>query len=203
MIDERFVFLAAALNMLGAASYLIGTVRGTVSPNRVTWFIWAAAPLIAFAAMMQEGVGLPALMTFMVGFNPLLIFLASFINKHAVWRLGRLDIICGLLSLAGLGLWFVTREGDVAIVFGIFADALAAVPTIVKAYREPSTEDPKLYLLSSMSAGITMLTLKTWDVATAGFPGYILAVSAFIFALLRFNKPLQGIVGAREDRPGR
>lgn len=194
MLDERFVFLAAALNVAGTASYLIGTIRGTVKPNRVTWFIWAAAPLIAFAAMVGEGVGLPALMTFMVGFNPLLIFLASFVNKHAVWRLGRLDIICGVLALVGLGLWFVTQEGDVAIVFAIVADALAAAPTIAKAYSAPSTEDSRLYLLSSMSAAITMLTLKEWDVAMAGFPIYILVVSAFIFVLIRFNTKMPRFV---------
>ena len=69
MLNQNFVILAAALNLYGSASYVIETLKGKTKPNRVTWFIWALAPLIAFAAMASEGVGLSALMTFMVGFG--------------------------------------------------------------------------------------------------------------------------------------
>jgi hypothetical protein len=200
MIDQRFVFLAITLNGLGAVTYLSGTIRGTVAPNRVTWFLWAVAPLIAFWAQLVEGVGLPALMTFMTGFAPLLIFIASFINKKSAWQLGRLDIICGFLSVVGLGLWFVTRTGTVAIVFSIVADALAAWPTIVKAYRFPATENHRLFLLSSLSAIITLMTLDRWDVASAAFPLYILGLSGMLFVLIRFNAQVRGVVGGAGSR---
>jgi hypothetical protein len=108
---------------------------------------------MAFAAEVQKGVGLPALMTFMVGFTPLLVFMASFVQRGAAWRLGLIDAVCAVLSVAGLALWWATREGDVAILFGILADGLAAVPTAHKAFVAPATEDPRLYLLSAISAG--------------------------------------------------
>lgn len=83
MLDERFVYLGFALVFFGGLSYLIDTVRGKNKPNRVTWFFWAVAPLIAFAAEIQKGVGLRSLMTFSAGFSPLLIFIASFVNKKS------------------------------------------------------------------------------------------------------------------------
>lgn len=187
MLDERFVYLAVLLNLLGGASYLIGTIKGSVTPNRVTWFLWGVAPMIAFAAEMQQGIGLPALMTFMVGFNPILIFVASFIGKRAVWRLGWVDVACGALSVAGLALWYATRDGNVAIVFSIVADALAGGPTIIKAFAAPSTEDHRTFLLAASSGAITLLTLDQWNLATAAFPAYILMISALLFALIRFN----------------
>ena len=198
MIDQRFVFLAITLNSLGAVTYVADTLRGTVSPNRVTWFLWAVAPLIAFSAQVVEGVGLPALMTFMAGFTPLLVFIASFLNKKSAWQLGRIDIICGLLSVVGLGLWSVTRTGTVAIIFSILADALAAWPTVVKGYRFPATENYWLFLLSSLSAIITLMTLKRWDIASAAFPLYILGVSGMLFVLIRFNAQVRAAV----ERPG-
>jgi len=46
--------------------------------------------LIAFKAQIKEGVGIhQALLTFMVGFIPLIIFIASFINKKAYWKIGK------------------------------------------------------------------------------------------------------------------
>ena len=47
----------------GAAVYLRDTLRGTTQPNRVTWLLWAVAPLLAAAVEFNEGVGLRALPT--------------------------------------------------------------------------------------------------------------------------------------------
>ena len=99
MINENFVFLGLALSILGGLSYLIDTLKGKTKPNRVTWFFWAAAPLIAFVAEIQQGVGIQSLLTFIVGFNPLLIFIASFVNKKAYWELRKVDYFCGLLAV--------------------------------------------------------------------------------------------------------
>jgi hypothetical protein len=54
VIDPHFVWLGAALSMLGAASYCRETLHGRVRPNRVSWLLWAVAPLIAFAAQVSD-----------------------------------------------------------------------------------------------------------------------------------------------------
>jgi hypothetical protein len=58
MIDERFVIVGSILGIIGGLSYLIDVLKGKVQPNRVTWFLWAATPLLAFAAEKHKGVGL-------------------------------------------------------------------------------------------------------------------------------------------------
>jgi hypothetical protein len=187
MIDERFVLLAALFNLVGGSSYLLATIKGRVRPNRVTWFIWSLAPLIAFVAEVLQGVGLRSLMTFMVGFMPLLIFIASFLNKKAYWKLTNFDFFCGFLSIIGLVLWGITRIGDLAIFFSILSDALASVPTLTKAYFHPETEDWKIFLFAGISAFITLLTVKAWDFAHFGFPVYILINCLTFIFLLKFR----------------
>jgi hypothetical protein len=80
MLNENFVYIRAALSFLGALSYLIDTLKGKAKPNKVSWFVWALAPLVAFWATVQQGVGIQSLLTFVVGFNPFLIFLASLVG---------------------------------------------------------------------------------------------------------------------------
>ena len=184
MLDERFVFLGAAIGSLGSLSYLIATISGRARPNRVTFFFWALAPLIAFAAELTEGVRIQAIMTLLVGLSPLAIFLASFVNPKAEWRLTRFDVGCGALALAGTVLWMLTRSGNLAILFSIAADGFAAIPTIVKSYRYPESENRWLYLASAINAGMTLLTVREWTFAFYGFPAYILAVTIIIFALV-------------------
>lgn len=86
----------------------------------------------------------------MVGFNPLLIFLASFVNKKAYWEISKLDLSCGALAIAGLVLWLITGTGNLAIFFSILADGIAAIPTVIKSYHKPETENPNVFLGSGI-----------------------------------------------------
>lgn len=187
MINQNFIYLGFILNLIGGGSYFIDTIKGKIQPNRVTWFLWALAPLIAFIAQVKQGVGLPALLTFGVGFTPLCIFIASFFNKKSVWVLQKRDYICGAFSLLGLFLWYVTKIGNIAIICSIVADALAAVPTILKSYTHPESENYIEFLLAGIFSVITVLVIQTWNFATYGFPIYLVLVNAICFVLIKFR----------------
>jgi hypothetical protein len=172
---------------IGGLSYIIDTIKGKIQPNRVSWLIWCLAPFIAFIAEIQQGVGIQSLATFIVGFIPFLIFIASFINKKAYWKLNRLDLVCGLLSLIGLCLWMITQVGNIAIFFCILSDGLAAVPTIYKSYDHPESENDLIYFSTFANAGIALLTIKQWNFQTYAFPTYLFIVFIFLFILIRFK----------------
>ena len=187
MLNENFVILGIFIQILGSLRYLIKTLQGEVKPNRVTFFLWALAPLIAFAAQVVQGVGIPSLVTFGIGFSPLIILIASFVNKKAYWKLGPFDFICGGLSLLGLLLWYITQVGNIAIVFAILADGLASLPTIVKTYRYPETEDGWYYLAFCISAALALLTIRNWNFTSFSFPFYIFIDTLIIFLLVQFK----------------
>jgi hypothetical protein len=184
LLDVHFVILGAAIGSVGMVAYVRDTIRGETQPNRVTWLMWAVAPLLAFAVEVNEGVGLRSLMTFVVGFFPLLIFIASFLNARSVWQIGRLDYACGVLSAAGLAAWLVTRHGTVALWASIGADALAAVPTILKSWRFPETETAAAYAAAGLNAAITLLTVKHVTTAVVAFPAYIVVVAFMETAII-------------------
>jgi hypothetical protein len=185
MISPYFIFLGLALSLYGGLHYFLDTIHGRVKPNKMSWGLWALAPLIAFAAELKQGVGLQSLMTFIVGFNPLMIFLASFVNKKSYWKISRFDIWCALLSIAGIVLWFVTQKSDVAIIFSIAADLLAGIPTLKKSFFAPETESYEVFFYGLVNAIITLLTIKIWNLAYVGFPLYIVAFNTTAVLLIK------------------
>jgi hypothetical protein len=187
MINQNFVIVGAIIAAIGSLSYIKDTLKGRVKPNRVSYLLWSLAPLIAFFAEIKQGVGIQALMTFIVGFLPLTIFIASFVNKKAVWNLTGFDLLCGALSIVGLVLWYITKSGNIAIIFSILADGLAAIPTVVKSFNFPETESAWPYFASTISAILTLLTIKVWNVANVGFPLYIVLITLVIFSLVQFK----------------
>lgn len=187
MLPDYFVIIGSVISFLGILSYLVDTLKGKAQPNKVSWFLWGLAPMIAFAAQLKQGVGIQSLMTFMVGFNPMIIFIASFFNKKAEWKIQRFDLICGAFSLVGLLLWYITQIGNIAILFSLLADGLASLPTVVKSYYEPETESPTAFLLAGISALLTILTIDNWVFQEMAFPIYIFFVCTTLYLLIQFK----------------
>jgi len=187
MLDQNFVILGTLVGSVGSIGYIIDTIKGNAKPNRVSFLLWAIAPMIAFAAELKQGVGITALMTFSQGFFPILILLASFVNKRAVWKITKFDVICGCLSVLGLVLWLITKVGNLAIIFSILADGLAAIPTIVKSYKDPDSEVAWPWLATGIGSFITLLTVKEWTFANYGFILYIMLMCVTIFSLVQFR----------------
>lgn len=187
MIHQDFVILGTLIGAAGATAYLWDTIKGKVKPNKVSFLLWSVAPMIAFAAQIKQGVGLESLMTFSTGFLPLLIVLASLINKNAEWKITKFDLACGFLSVIGLFLWLITKVGNVAIFFSIVADGLAALPTIKKAYQYPETELAWPWLATCVGVTLTLLTLQEWTFANSGFIIYIFLVDLLIYILVQFK----------------
>jgi hypothetical protein len=187
MLNSNFIIIGTLLGAAGTVAYLVSTVRGRVRPNRVSFLLWSVVPMIAFFAQIRQGVGLVALMTFSTGFLPFTVFIASFFNKKSEWKLTMFDLTCGILSVAGLVLWMVTKVGNIAILFCIIADGLAAVPTVMKAYRYPDTEIAWPWIATSVGVILTLLTISKWTFANSGFILYILFINILIYCLVQFR----------------
>lgn len=188
MIDQNWVFLAVTINLIGAVTYAYSVVRGTTRPNRVTWFILSFAPLLAFAAMMLQGVEFrQSVFTLETGISPLIIFISTFFAKQPKWEITRFDLTCGALSVIGFLLWIILREGNVAIVFAILADGLAFLPTLVKAFRHPESESPWAFMMGTVAALIALAVVTQYDFTHLAFPLYILAADVIASLLIYFK----------------
>lgn len=202
MINQNWVFLAVAINLVGAIIYSYSVVKGTTRPNRVTWFILSFAPLLAFAAMMFQGVSFKeSVFTLETGISPLIIFVSTFFARQPKWEITKFDLTCGALSLIGFLLWLVLKEGNVAITFAILADGLAFLPTLVKAFRYPESESPWAFMMGTVAALIALAIISTYDYKHIAFPFYILIadILATLFIYFKIGKPIMRSFKTAED----
>lgn len=143
--------------------------------------MWSIAPFIATAAAISSGVTWAAIPVFMSGFSPFLIFIASFVLKKAYWKPNSFDYVCGLLSAVALILWYITRDPDVAIIFAIVSDALASIPTLTKAWRNPETEVAWPFLVGIFNASTSVVVATVQTFSAIAFPAYLIVINLLLF----------------------
>lgn len=185
------VILSVLISTAGAFAYIRDTLVGKTKPNRVSWSMWALSPLISTAAALSAGAdGWPTLRIFIAGLLPLLIFLASFVNKRSYWKMGGFDLICGAFSLLAVILWAAIASPQLAILCAIIGDIFASFPTLIKTWKYPDTETGAMYFASLLSVLLVLPSIPVWNIANAAFQVHLLIMSSLLlFAVYR--KPIQ------------
>lgn len=177
------IFTFALVN-IGSVIYILKTLKGEVRPNRITWFLWGVIPIIAYSIQSGENTGLSSLFTLAVGIGPLLIFCATFFNTKSYWKINRVDLICLSASILSIVLWISTKNPLLALSLSIGADFLAGVPTLIKSYRDPESENYLNFLFGAIAAILTLTIIGNWNFLTYGFAVFILGMNVVITFLL-------------------
>lgn len=190
--EHWLVVISVLISCVGGYAYVRDTWRGTTKPNRVSWGMWAFAPLIGTGAALAAGADLwTVVRTFMAGFIPLVVFTASFWNRQSYWKTTSFDLGCGALSLVALGAWLFLGLPAYAVPIAALGDFLAALPTIVKAWKFPETETGLTYVTSLFSVLLVLPSIHVWNLQSSSFQMYLIVVNLMLIAAVYRKKILR------------
>ncbi|MGB5105151.1 MAG: hypothetical protein WBP42_00390 [Candidatus Zixiibacteriota bacterium] len=173
MFPEYCAIIGAIIGSVGGLYYLYDTITGKAQPNRVTWLLWGIFPLVIFVAQRAQGVESISWTSFVAGLMPLLIVAASFFNKKAYWKSDPRDYYLMAAAIIGIILWAITDNPNLALLFSLLADMLAAIPTLIKSYRHPQSESWIGYAISAVGFGISLLSVQSYNIESTAFVAYV------------------------------
>ncbi len=167
---HSLVIISTLLMLWGGYAYFRDTLAGRTKPNRVSWFLWALAPLVSLGAAFSADADIWASVRVLVGgVVPGVIFLGSFFNRKSYWQLTRFDWICGGLSLTALLFWQLASSPLIAVLLAAAANTFALIPTFIKAWNFPETETRLIYINSFLSAVLIIPAIPVWNIANSAF----------------------------------
>ena len=95
-------------------------------------------------------------------------------------KYGWIEWTCLGLAVVAIISWQLTHQPVLAIVFSIIADLMAAMPTVVKAYRDPWSEHPGTWFILCLAATLAILSTTIINPANLIFPAYLLFINGVI-----------------------
>jgi hypothetical protein len=188
MLPNNFAYITILTSLIGGFVYIKSTFEGKTKPNRMSWLIWVLAACTASFVQFANGAQSSAIPIFMAGFIPLLVLIASFRNKNAYWEAGALEYICLVLAILSLIMFVFFKTGVLATIFAILADGLGFIPTYVKSWKAPKTENLGPYVSGIFNPIMTLLTLPLFTFNTAGFAAYLFLGNLIEILIVFFRK---------------
>ncbi len=179
-------YIAGGLALLQTIPYVISILRGHTKPERATFAIWSLVNILIVSSYIASG----ARETIWVGvaymFASITIFLLSF--KYGMGGFKKFDIFCLLLAAVGVVGWLTTSNPVVALYLYIGIKTLGLMPTILKAYRYPNTENILAWTLSAFASTLNLFAISVWIPQIMAFPIYsFLGDSSLMIILLMAN----------------
>jgi len=175
---EIFGISGGILATICIIPYIRDILLGKTRPERAMWLIWTVLGGIAFFSQLAKGATSSLWMTGLETLGQLIVLILAL--RAGTGRFHRRDYIALFAATLGLILWFFTKEAAVALYIVIGIDFSGTVLTIQKAYLEPETETLSTWVLATMGAILTILSVGKLDIILLSYPVFIFAMNGII-----------------------
>lgn len=169
------------LSLLSPISYTRSMLAGRAKPHKVTrlivWLVSVAGLLGVMHSPNTAGIIFACI--FFARASYLLVMSLIYGTGGA----SRLDKSCLVIGIIALIAYVVTGNGLLAISFGILADLTGYIPTFVKTWHHPKSEDPLFFGIESIASLLAIFAI--WELRPdILFPIYFFVCGSVVVFLI-------------------
>ena len=172
------------LSLISPISYTKSMLAGKAKPHRVTRLIvWLASIAGVLGVLHSTSLSGQIFAGIFAARATYLLVMAFIYGTGGASKLDKVCLTFGILALAS---YLATGSGLLAISLGILADVIGYVPTFVKTYHKPDSEDPLFFAIEGTAALLAIVAIGEWKVDIL-FPIWF-TLSCVIVVVLIYRK---------------
>lgn len=173
-------------SLISPISYTKSMIQHRAKPHRVTRLIVWLASLTGIIGVLHNANIAAQIFAFIFFARATYLLVLSFI--FGVGGSTQLDISCLIIGIIALILYVLTGSGLLAVLLGISADLIGWIPTFVKTYHKPSSEDTTFFAIEGLASLFGVLAVGSIQVGIL-FPIYFVFCS-FTLLVLMYRKKI-------------
>jgi hypothetical protein len=190
MTETYFLgLLAQSMLAISILPYTISIFRGTVKPNRISWFIWSVIGFAFWVITPDTADEVTRMLTVIFMVNPTIIFILT-LFKGAYIKPDRLELFSLIVGLSAIAVWYFYRQssGIFPISLAIFADFCALLPTLRFVFMHPDEEAPLAWICFFLGSFTALFGIENFTLESVLLPAYMTMGAFFVvFPLLRYR----------------
>ncbi len=185
-VKELFGVLAIMLAVINYLPYLIGSIRGTVTPHLFTWSLWFLLTSVAFVAQLTTGGGIGSWAT---GTTALIIlFITISALRYGVSYIRPFDFIALAGAVFSIILWIVTSDPVWSVILVSIIHSICFLPTFRKGWTRPNRESATAFILTIAKYSAAIIAMAEYSITTILFPATIMTTSFLFITMLTYRR---------------
>ncbi len=187
MIDTKlFGELAGIISVAAYLPYIRAILKGQATPNRASWVIWTIISGSIFFSYSSAGATDTIWVSAGYALGSFIVSLLSIKYGEGGWT--KLDQRCLASAAIGLFLWWAFDSPLFALYTSTGVDAIASIPTVKKAYKNPLSEDKIAWALFWAGAFMNVLAVDKWKFVIYIYPIAIFLIISVIAPLVIWDR---------------
>ncbi len=181
--------LAQFILAISILPYSISIFRGTVKPNRISWFIWSVIGLAFWLVTPPTADEVTKMLTVIFMVNPAIVFTLTLFKGEYI-RPDKLEIFSLIVGLSAIAVWYVLREssGILPISIAIAADFFALLPTMRFVFSTPDEERPLAWICFFLGSLVALFGIEDYGLESVLLPAYMTIGASFVvFPLVQYR----------------
>ena len=151
--------LSGILQIVSAVPYFRSILRRETKPNIVSQSLWTVLQVIAIVAQLQSGWSWSVLILVATTFNTT-VFTYLCLKGYGYKEYSWIDYGCFIAAVIALIVWSITDNATLVLIIAIGTSACASIPTIVKVWKHPETENATAWLIMSLASILSILSVS-------------------------------------------
>jgi len=181
-MQQIFALISSVIMAFGYILYIRQILAGKVKPHRTTRLVIFIVVVIASTSLLAQGSTITIWLFAASSLFCFILFLLSLKYGMGGWE--PIDVISLMIAICGIVLWKATSNPTVAIVASVVADASGIIPTLIKTYRHPQTEDWRFWGITILAAGVNLISIQRWTPGEYLYPLYLVVINAVMVLLI-------------------
>jgi len=173
---------AGALSLIAYVWYNVSIIKGETRPNKATWWILTLVGFLILMSYYQGGARESIWVPLAYVLGPLIIAILSLKYGEGHWT--AFDKSCLVGALIGALLWWVFDSPLLGLLISMFIDLLGLLPTIMKSYLRPESENRTAWVMEAASSILNIFAVKIWVFSIWVYPVYLATLNLLIAILL-------------------
>jgi len=182
-----FSIISTIIYLIGVIPYWKDVLKWRTTPHPFSFGVWAVANFFnSYVLLINEQYYalVPSLFMSCIALMSLVVGIFRFDKIRINW----FDWLCLILSISLFILYFASENILLTIIFSIFIDLVAFLPTFKKWWMQPWTESILMYSLAGVNQIFTLLSMVQANSDSQLFWIYIFISNTFYFLMVFFRR---------------
>ncbi len=154
---ETLGLISGLFLISGYIPYTYEVIKGTDTPNRASWFIWALSTVVILLGVKETGTNEAIWVPIADAVGCFIIFILSI--RFGVGGWSKTDKISLVIAISSLGIWLITGNAFVAFLMNLIIYISGYISTIKKAMVNPESESLFAWTLFFIGVVLNLTTV--------------------------------------------